>query len=186
MLTERDIYLFKEGTHGRLYEKLGCQLVSESGTDGARFTVWAPNARRVLVFGDFNEWNAATHSLTSRNDDSGLWEGFVPDVKAGARYKYRIESRYADFRVDKSDPFAFYSETPPLTGSRAWRLDYEWRDEDGCVSAASVMRSPPRTPFTKCIWGPGDVAKAIGCSAIARSRRCSRAMQWRRGSRMWS
>jgi 1,4-alpha-glucan branching enzyme len=126
LLSPQDIYLLKEGTHSRLYEKLGCHLTGE----GAHFAVWAPNAQRVSVVGDFNGWQPDRHELTSRGDESGVWEGFVPGMEAGARYKYRIESRYNEYTVDKADPFAFLCETPPATASRAWRLDYEWHDDD--------------------------------------------------------
>src|SRR5690348_762191 len=93
LLSPQDIYLFKEGTHRRLYEKLGCHLGDESGHEGAHFSVWAPNAERVFVFGDFNGWDKRRHPLTPRGDESGVWEGFVPGVQAGACYKYHIVSR---------------------------------------------------------------------------------------------
>ena len=130
MLTEHDIYLFKEGSHGRLYEKLGCHLARHGRVEGAHFAVWAPSARAVSVIGDFNDWSPGAHSLSPRTDDSGIWEGFVPKVRQGTAYKYHIVSRYHDHRADKGDPFAFYWEMPPRTASRAWRLDYEWRDEE--------------------------------------------------------
>src|SRR5690349_1223472 len=128
LLSPQDIYLFKEGTHRRLYDKLGCHLGQESGSDGAHFAVWAPNAERVFVFGDFNGWDKQRHALTPRGDESGVWEGFVPGVEPGACYKYHIVSRYHGYQVDKADPYAFYCERPPLTASRAWQLDYEWQD----------------------------------------------------------
>ena len=128
MLTDRDIYHFKEGTHARLYEKLGCQFVREGGSDGARFTVWAPNAASVALLADFNGWDEDAQPLSARADGSGLWETFIPQVAPGARYKYRVASRYHDYRVDKGDPYAFYWEVPPRTASRTWRLDYEWND----------------------------------------------------------
>ena len=126
MLTDHDIYLLREGTHGRLYERLGCHL---SG-DGAHFGVWAPNAARVSVIGEFNGWNDSTHSLAPRPDGSGTWEGFVPGVERGHVYKYRILSRIGGYKVDKADPFAFLAELPPATGSRAWTLEYQWGDGD--------------------------------------------------------
>jgi len=84
LLSPQDIYLFKEGTHTRLYDKLGCHFTAEAGVEGAQFAVWAPNAERVTVFGDFNDWDRARHELTPRSDDSGVWEGFVPQVQPGA------------------------------------------------------------------------------------------------------
>jgi len=126
MLTDHDIYLLREGTHGRLYEGLGCHLAR----DGAQFAVWAPNAAHISVIGEFNGWNDSKHSLAARPDGSGVWEGFVPGVGHGHTYKYRIFSRHAGYKVDKADPFAFFAEAPPATGSRAWTLDYRWNDSD--------------------------------------------------------
>ena len=87
-LTDQDLYLFNEGSHFHLYEKLG----AHPGTDGTRFGVWAPNAQQVCVMGDFNSWNKTSHPLRARGS-SGLWEGVIPNVGAGARYKYHIVSR---------------------------------------------------------------------------------------------
>jgi 1,4-alpha-glucan branching enzyme len=123
-LTAHDAYLFREGTHRRLYERLGCHL----GADGAHFAVWAPNARKVSVIGDMNGWDAAGAPLSPRGDGTGIWEGEVADVRRGQAYKYRIESRFGGYRVDKADPFALFAETPPATASRAWTLDFEWSD----------------------------------------------------------
>ncbi|MEW5709263.1 MAG: 1,4-alpha-glucan branching protein GlgB [Pseudomonadota bacterium] len=143
-LTEHDVYLFKEGNHARLYEKMGCHLTSEGGVEGARFAVWAPNARHVAVIGDFNGWDPAAHPLQARDDGSGIWEGFVPRVHPGQAYKYRIHSRFHDYQADKGDPFAFYWEMPPQTASRAWRLDYEWHDQEWMASrrARNALDAP--------------------------------------------
>jgi 1,4-alpha-glucan branching enzyme len=130
LLSPQDIYLFKEGTHTRLYDKLGCHFTADAGVEGAHFAVWAPNAERVTVVGDFNDWDPGRHPLTPRSDDSGVWEGFVPHVQPGARYKYQIESRYNGYKVAKADPYGFYCEEAPDTASRAWRLDYEWHDQE--------------------------------------------------------
>jgi 1,4-alpha-glucan branching enzyme len=127
LLTDHDLHLFNEGTHYRLYDKLGAHLVSANGVAGAYFAVWAPNAGQVFVMGDFNGWNKYSHPLAPRGA-SGLWEGFVPGVGQGAVYKYHLESRYHGYRVDKADPFAFYAERPPRTGSRVWQSDYTWGD----------------------------------------------------------
>ena len=125
-LTDHDIYLFKQGQHFRLYEKLGSHP-AENGTD---FGVWAPNAKAVSVIADFNGWNPDAHPLHLRSDDSGIWEGFIPDVGVGATYKYHIVSRYNKYVVDKSDPYAFRCEKPPETASVIWDLKYEWSDQD--------------------------------------------------------
>ncbi|HSD55225.1 MAG TPA: 1,4-alpha-glucan branching protein GlgB [Burkholderiales bacterium] len=126
MLTEHDVYLLKEGTHGRLYEKLGCQLRD----GGAHFGVWAPNARSVSVIGEFNGWDSGAHPLQPRGDGSGVWEGDARAVARGQAYKFQIVSAAGDFSTAKADPFAFCAETPPETASRAWSLEYEWGDAD--------------------------------------------------------
>jgi 1,4-alpha-glucan branching enzyme len=119
-----DLHLFNEGTHTRLYEKLGAQ-VQEGGT---HFAVWAPNAERVTVMGDFNGWNKDERDLALRGD-SGIWEGFLPGIGVGEVYKFHVRSRHAGFRVDKADPFAFHAELAPRTGSIVWRDDYRWGDD---------------------------------------------------------
>jgi 1,4-alpha-glucan branching enzyme len=129
LLTEHDIFLFKEGTHGRLYQKLGSHLLTVDGVQGTHFAVWAPNAERVSVIGDFNRWDRHAHPLRARDDGSGIWEGFIPAVRQGALYKYWIASRYQGYQVDKGDPFAFRWEPPPQTAARVWDLDYSWGDE---------------------------------------------------------
>jgi 1,4-alpha-glucan branching enzyme len=125
--TDYDAHLFAEGVHQRLYEKLGAHAATVEGLPGTRFAVWAPNAERVSVVGDFNRWQAGTHPLTG--SDAGVWEGFIPGVHGGAIYKYAIESRVLGYRVDKADPFAFASEIRPQTASMVWDLSgYAWDD----------------------------------------------------------
>src|SRR5690349_21116866 len=134
VLTEQDIYLFREGTHFRAYEKLGAHPTegeaSARGTGGAgtHFSVWAPNARRVSVVGDFNGWRPDAHPLQARQDSSGIWSAFVPGVKHGALYKYHIDSRHNGYTVQKADPYAFFNERPPRTASVVWDLSYDWGD----------------------------------------------------------
>ena len=128
LLTDDDIYLFSEGNHFRLYEKLGAHPRSIGGVEGTYFAVWAPNAERVSVIGGFNDWNKTSHPLRPRGQ-SGIWEGFIPDVGKGANYKYHIVSRYQGYKVDKADPFAIHSEVPPKTASVVWDLEYRWGDE---------------------------------------------------------
>jgi 1,4-alpha-glucan branching enzyme len=131
VLTDQDIYHFREGTYFRAYEKLGAHLLTDvaGGKPGVRFAVWAPNARAVSVIGDFNGWSRSRHPLSSRRDSSGIWEGVIPDVSAGARYKYHVVSNDGAYTVDKCDPYAFRAETPPRTASVVWDLDYRWGDE---------------------------------------------------------
>jgi 1,4-alpha-glucan branching enzyme len=128
LLSEQDIFLFNEGSHFRLYEKLGSHLLSAGEGQGTYFAVWAPDAEQVCVIGDFNDWNKRTHPLKPK-DRSGIWEGVIPEAVKGARYKYHIVSRYNDYRVDKADPFGIYNDTPPETVSIVWDLEYTWNDQ---------------------------------------------------------
>ena len=130
MLTDQDVYLFREGTLFRAYDKLGAHLCEIDGVAGARFGVWAPNAERVCVMGDFNDWSPTSSPLKAREDGSGLWEGFIPALTEGSRYKYHIVSRYGDYEVDKGDPYAFRCEPPPLTASILAKTEYPWGDSD--------------------------------------------------------
>jgi 1,4-alpha-glucan branching enzyme len=127
LFSSDDLYLFNEGRHFRLYEKLGAHVVDRDGRRGTYFSVWAPSAERVFVMGDFNGWNKTSHPLEIR-ERSGIWEGFVPGLLKGTVYKYHVVSRFNGYRVDKADPFAFHAEKPSKTGSVVWDLDYEWGD----------------------------------------------------------
>ncbi len=127
--TEEDIYLFKEGNQFRLFDKLGSRRLTVGHQEGIYFAVWAPNARRVSVVGNFNGWNKNAHSLAVRWDGSGIWEGFIPGMQTGELYKYHIVSNYGDYEVSKGDPFSYYWELSPRTASVAWDLDYRWGDE---------------------------------------------------------
>jgi 1,4-alpha-glucan branching enzyme len=106
-LTDFDLYLFNEGTHVRIYQKLGAHLVTtEDGRTGVSFGVWAPNADAVSVIGDFNSWNPEATPLQARGS-SGIWEGFVPDLGQGTLYKFSLRPRFAQHRVEKADPYGF-------------------------------------------------------------------------------
>ncbi len=126
MLTEQDIYLFREGTHSQLHSRLGCRML-QSGV-GAHFAVWAPNAAAVSVIGDWNGWQSGADALAARGDSSGIWEGEVSAVRRGQAYKYHITSRVHGFRVEKADPYGVLCEVPPATASRVWTLEYDWQD----------------------------------------------------------
>ncbi len=130
LLTDHDTYLFKEGTHFGLYDKLGAHLRTVGSTTGTHFSVWAPNAQQVSVVGDFNGWNPNSHHLVVRPDDSGIWEGFLPGIGEGTLYKYHVVSRHNNYAVDKADPFAFRCEEPPRTASIVCDLGYQWGDQD--------------------------------------------------------
>jgi 1,4-alpha-glucan branching enzyme len=126
MLTEQDIYLFREGTHSTLYRSLGCHLLPDDG--GATFAVWAPNAREVSVIGDWNGWKRGVDLMKPRWDSSGIWEAQVPNARRGMTYKYAIRTTHGHVE-DRADPFAFHNEVPPATASRAWTLEYGWGDK---------------------------------------------------------
>ncbi len=139
-------YSFHDGTDCRLPDTLGAHEMTVNGTPGTHFALWAPNAERVTVIGDFNRWNKTANPL-SHMGDSGIWEGFVPKAKRGDRYKYWIVSRNNGHAADKADPFALFYEEPPKTASVIWDLDYEWNDgrwmtqraeQDGLASAISI------------------------------------------------
>jgi 1,4-alpha-glucan branching enzyme len=127
LLSDWDYHLFNEGSHTRLWEKLGAHVVTRDGVGGTMFAVWAPNAASVSVMGDWNGWNPEQHPLDDRGP-SGIWEGFVPHIGKGAHYKFHIRSKNNGYRVDKADPLGILHETPPETASVVWDLEYEWND----------------------------------------------------------
>ncbi|MBW4470728.1 MAG: 1,4-alpha-glucan branching protein GlgB [Stenomitos rutilans HA7619-LM2] len=129
LLTEDDLYLFNEGSHFYLYEKLGAHGLNQNGVEGTYFAVWAPNAASVSVKGDFNDWSRDRHPLTLRGA-SGIWEGFVPDVRNGSVYKYHVVSQHNGYEVEKADPFASAYELPPKTASVVWNDAYQWQDAE--------------------------------------------------------
>ena len=128
-ITQDDCYLFGKGTHYEIYNKLGAHLVTKNGRKGVYFAVWAPHAVNVSVIGEFNDWIGFDHNM-EMNNESGIWELFVPDVKEGCAYKYVISTQ--DGRtLYKSDPYGFYSEVRPETASRVFNIDkYKWKDHD--------------------------------------------------------
>src|SRR5438552_18390826 len=154
LLTEQDLYLFNEGSHLRLYEKLGAHPIALEGNLGTYFAVFAPNAKQVFLMGDFNGWDKSDHPLRSRGN-SGIWESFVPGVGKGVHYKYHIVSREQNYRVDKADPFAFTAEVPPRTGSVVWDLDYRWATSRGWRTGSTTTPWTVRFPFTNCTWARG-------------------------------
>ena len=127
LLTAEDFYLFNEGSHYRIYEKMGAHVVEAQGTKGTVFSVWAPNARHVSVVGDFNGWNQKSHQLQSRGA-SGIWEGFIAGIEKGTLYKFNIESTQLGYQIEKMDPVGLFAEKAPRTASVVWDLDYTWND----------------------------------------------------------
>jgi 1,4-alpha-glucan branching enzyme len=128
LLSDVDLYLFNEGNHHKLYDKLGAHPLVQNGTAGTYFAVWAPNAHDVYLIGDFNGWNRGSHRLQPR-EKSGIWEGFIPGISDGSVYKYYIVSQYNGYTVEKADPLAFSSEVPPKTASIVRDLEYTWGDQ---------------------------------------------------------
>jgi 1,4-alpha-glucan branching enzyme len=126
LIGDVDLHLFNEGTHARLHEHLGARVARYKQRQGTYFAVWAPDARSVGVIGDWNHWNDPA-PLAMRGQ-SGLWEGFIPGVGAGQRYKYRIASRHGGEVLDKADPFGFLHEEPPATASVVWDGEHTWGD----------------------------------------------------------
>jgi 1,4-alpha-glucan branching enzyme len=129
LLTEFDLYLMGEGSHYQKYEKLGAHQREVNGVAGLHFAVWAPNAKRVSVIGDFNRWDGRRHPMRVRGA-TGIWEIFIPGLGGGTLYKFEIKSRFNNFLTQKSDPYGFYFERSPKTASIAHDLNqYAWQDQ---------------------------------------------------------
>jgi len=127
-LTDDDLYLFNEGTHRRLADKMGAHPMLVDGAPATAFAVWAPSARAVSVVGDFNGWDPGAHPMAPRAS-SGIWEAVVPGAASGHVYKYAITTGPGG-HLEKADPYAAYCEVPPRTGSVVWDLAYEWGDDE--------------------------------------------------------
>ena len=128
-ISTMDLYLFGEGRHERLYDWLGAQVMELEGVSGVRFCVWAPNARRVSVVGDFNFWDGRQHVMR-KHIPSGIWEIFIPGLSVDTLYKYEIKTRDGHLLPHKSDPMGFAAELPPQTASKVVDTkDYVWRDQ---------------------------------------------------------
>ena len=135
LITDYDLYLFGEGNHTRIYDKLGAHTVTADGVQGVHFALWAPNADRVSVVGDFNAWDGRRDGMRSLGA-SGVWAAFVPEAKEGQRYKYEIHTRQGALLL-KSDPYGAAFELPPATASIICRPDYQWGDHEWMKNRAS-------------------------------------------------
>ncbi|MBL8072794.1 MAG: 1,4-alpha-glucan branching protein GlgB [Nitrospira sp.] len=145
-MTDYDLHLFAEGTLLKAYEHFGAHIRTISGVRGVHFVVWAPNAARVSVVGDFNHWNGLLHPMTSRGP-TGVWELFIPNLQEGALYKYEIRSREHSALLLKADPYAFSSELRPRTASKVRDISsYRWQDEKWM--AGRSMKDPLTTPLS--------------------------------------
>jgi len=131
LFSDFDIYLFKEGTHSRLYEHLGAHSYTRDTKDGVYFALWAPNAKEVYIRADFNAYSLHLHPLKLRDDASGIWEVFIEDVEEGMTYKYHLVTDTQNANPDKADPYAFFAELAPNSASRVWNLQkYRWNDAE--------------------------------------------------------
>ncbi|HLY63499.1 MAG TPA: 1,4-alpha-glucan branching protein GlgB [Terriglobia bacterium] len=136
VLSDFDLHLMGEGTHYKKYEKLGAHLSEIEGVNGVTFGVWAPNARRVSVVGDFNQWDGRRHPMRVRGG-TGIWELFIPGLGEGEVYKYEIKSNPSGAIGLKADPYAFFSEQRPKTASVVHNINrYVWHDEDWLANRA--------------------------------------------------
>ncbi|MCG8363235.1 MAG: 1,4-alpha-glucan branching enzyme, partial [Pseudanabaenales cyanobacterium] len=127
-LSDFDLHLFAEGSHHRLYEKMGAHPTQIDGVDGVYFALWAPNARNISVLGDFNHWDGRKHQM--RKGNGGIWELFIPGSDIGDRYKYEIKNNEGHI-YEKSDPYGFRQEVRPKTASIVTDLEaYAWHDQD--------------------------------------------------------
>uniref|UniRef100_UPI00321FFD00 alpha-amylase family glycosyl hydrolase n=1 Tax=Thermogutta sp. TaxID=1962930 RepID=UPI00321FFD00 len=142
------VYLWKQGSHYRSWEKMGAHPCRMGGEDGVHFAVWAPNAEKVSVVGDFNGWDETGHPLECFGD-TGIWKGFIPGIGVGTFYKYAITSRVNGYKVQKADPYAFYSEKRPGTASVVWDVTgYSWEDGAWMKSRKTVnSRSAPMAVY---------------------------------------
>ena len=129
LFTDQDIYLFREGKHYKLYDKFGAHSVEKDGVPGVYFSVWAPNAKKVSVIGNFNNWNSEDHILFPRWDGSGIWEGFIAGLTWGTLYKYAIETAGGEI-LEKSDPYALSWEQNIQAASLFSTTWYEWNDKE--------------------------------------------------------
>ncbi|HEU4555987.1 MAG TPA: 1,4-alpha-glucan branching protein GlgB [Chitinophaga sp.] len=145
LFSAKDVELFQAGLHERLYEKFGAHALEYEGEAGTYFAVWAPHAAYVSVTGEFNNWDRYTHTLFPRWDHSGIWEGFIPNIKKGTLYKYFIRSRSGE-ELFKGDPYAFHWELRPNTASITWNLDYAWKDRKWMAGRAK--HNSLQSPFT--------------------------------------
>ncbi len=155
-----DDYLFVEGTHQDVYRRLGAHPATHEGVEGTNFAVWAPNADRVSVVGDFNRWDGRLHQMR-RRVESGIWELFAPGVGPGTIYKYEVLGQWGRLQPLKADPVGFRSELRPATGSIVSKpLDFAWTDADYLDKRRAVDRR--RAPMSVYEVHPGSWKRADG------------------------
>jgi len=167
----RDLHLFNEGTHDRLYQKLGAHPARRDGESGTCFAVWAPNADAVSVLGDFNDWQPGVNVLEPAGR-SGIWHGFVAGIGPGARYQYGVAPAGAGSVLRKADPFAFQAERAPATASVVCDLDYEWGDSDWMRARGGRQGVDAAVSIYELHLGswrrdPSDPDRHLSCGEIA-------------------
>ncbi|MCX6930128.1 MAG: 1,4-alpha-glucan branching enzyme, partial [Verrucomicrobia bacterium] len=144
-LGDADLFLFGKGDERRIYEKLGAQMRTIDGVPGTSFAVWAPNAQRVSVVGDFNAWNGRCHQMRPLGV-SGVWEIFIPGVGEGAQYKFELRDAHGKVGM-KTDPYGFFFETAPKNASIVWNnRKFAWTDETWLTQRR--QRDPLRAPLS--------------------------------------
>lgn len=127
LFSEETINNFQQGTLYNAYQFFGNKQIDVLGTPGTYFAVWAPNATRISIVGNFNNWKDGIHPMFVRLDKSGIWEGFIPNCKRGEVYKYSIHG-FEGKIIQKGDPYAHFWEKKPLTASITWNFEYDWKD----------------------------------------------------------
>ncbi len=170
VLGDLDMHLIGEGRHRRLYDHMGAHPMTMEGVGGVAFAVWAPNARRVSVVGDFNGWDGRRHPMRCLHG-IGIWELFVPGLAAGTIYKFEVIGAHGERLPLKADPFAFAAEQPPKTGSLVHgALDHEWRDADWMFARADAQAlSAPVSIYEVHLgsWRRGDGNRTLGYDDMA-------------------
>ncbi len=149
LFSEEDIRNFQDGTLYNAYEFFGAHPREVLNREGYYFAIWAPNATSLSVIGDFNGWDPLAHPLYVRLDHSGIWEGFIPGIVAGTRYKYHIHGHEGSIN-DKGDPYGNYWELRPGTATITWPLEYAWKDGEW-------MRSRKKHNSLKAPWSVYEV-----------------------------
>ena len=143
LMREAELDLFKKGNHFQIHRLLGAHPQTVDGVSGVVFAVWAPNARRVSVVGNFNNWDGRHHPMRLR-PEYGVWEIFIPRIGIGELYKYEIKSKSGEVLPLKADPCGFYAERPPATASIVYKSDFKWHDEQWMAhrEKANARKSP--------------------------------------------
>ncbi|MDR1913917.1 MAG: 1,4-alpha-glucan branching protein GlgB [Clostridiales bacterium] len=169
VISELDRYLFGQGTHYEIYNKMGAHFVSHQGVDGVVFSVWAPNAKRVSVVGDFNAWDGR-RGLMRALGSSGIWELFVPGLSQYDRYKFEVKTKFNQL-LQKSDPYANFSELRPSTSSLVYDINkYKWNDSDWINSQKNRTLSIPMNIYEVHLgsWKRGEYNRFLTYTELAK------------------